>query len=352
MGVPLFVEELTKMVLESGLLQGRGDRYELTGLLPPLAIPATLHDSLMARLDRLATVKALAQLGATLGREFSHTLLQAVALWSEEPLRRGLQQLVEAEFLYQQGLPPQAIYTFKHALIQDVAYQSLLRSTRQQYHQRLAQVLAEQFPETAETQPELLAHHYTEAGRSRQAVGYWQRAGQRASERSAYLEAITHLTKGLEVLSALPNTPERAQQELTLQITFGPALNATKTWAAPEVERAYARARELCQQIGETPQLFSVLYGLWLYYEVRAELRTAHELGEQCLKLAQSVQEPALFLEAHFALGLTLFWLGELALAREHFEQGMAFYDLQQHCSLASIYGSFDPGVACLACAA
>src|SRR5262249_7559144 len=155
-GVPLFVEELTKMVLESGLLQEREDRYELTGPLPPLAIPATLQDSLMARLDRLALVKGLAQLGATLGREFSYEVLQAVSPWDEGILGRGLQQLVEAEFLYQQGLPPHATYLFKHALVQDAAYQSLLRSTRQQYHQRIAQVLEVRFPETAETQPELL----------------------------------------------------------------------------------------------------------------------------------------------------------------------------------------------------
>jgi class 3 adenylate cyclase len=164
-GVPLFVEELTKMVLESGLLQERGDRYDLTGPLPPLAIPTTLHDSLMARLDRLAAVKGLAQLGATLGREFAYTLLQAVSPWDEGTLRWGLHQLVEAELLYQQGLPPQATYLFKHALIQDAAYQSLLRSTRQQYHERIAQVLVGQFPEVAATQPAVLAHHYTEAGR-------------------------------------------------------------------------------------------------------------------------------------------------------------------------------------------
>ena len=202
-GVPLFVEELTKMVLESDLLEEREERYELTGPLPPLAIPATLHDSLMARLDRLATVKALAQLGATLGREFSYDLLQAVSPWDEATLRRGLHRLVEAEFLYQQGLPPQATYTFKHALIQDVAYQSLLRSTRQQHHQRIAQALEAQFPETVETQPELVAQHYTAAGCAEQAVRYWQRAGQQASDRSANLEAISHLTTGIELLKTL-----------------------------------------------------------------------------------------------------------------------------------------------------
>src|SRR5438093_6487639 len=248
-GVPLFVEELTKMVLESGLLQETQGHYALTGPLPPLAIPATLHDSLMARLDRLATVKGLAQLGATLGREFSYALLQAVAPWDEGTLQRGLQQLVEAEFLYQQGLPPQATYLFKHALIQDAAYQSLLRSTRQQHHQHIAQVLEARFPDICETQPELLAHHYTEAGVMAQAVPYWQRAGQRAIERSANLEAVAHLTRGLELLAILPDTPQRAQQELYLQTTLGPALMATKGYSSPEMLQAYARARELCQQV-------------------------------------------------------------------------------------------------------
>src|SRR5499426_132263 len=234
-GVPLFVEELTKMVLESGLLQEQEDRYELTSPLPPLAIPTTLHDSLMARLDRLATVKGLAQLGATLGREFAYDLLQAVSPWDEEALQRGLHQLVEAEFLYQQGLPPQATYRFKHALIQDAAYQSLLRSTRQQYHQQIAQVLEEQFPETVEGQPELLAHHYTEAGLTEQAVHYWYHAGQSAIERSAHVEANSHLHQGLELLQTLPDTPDRAQQELVMQTTLGPALLVTKGQASPEV---------------------------------------------------------------------------------------------------------------------
>ena len=254
-GVPLFVEELTKMVLESALLQEHEERYELTAPLPPLAIPATLHDSLMARLDRLAAVKGLAQLGATLGRAFAYALLQAVSPWDEATVRRGLHQLVEAEFLYQQGLPPQATYVFKHALIQEAAYQSLLRSTRQQYHQRIAQALEAQFPARAETQPELLAHHYTEAGLSAQAVDYWQRAGQQAIQRSANVEAIAHLRQGIALLTTLPDTPERVQAELTLQTTLGPALMATRGYAAPEVAATYHRARELCQQAEETAAL-------------------------------------------------------------------------------------------------
>jgi TOMM system kinase/cyclase fusion protein len=338
-GVPLFVEELTKMVLESGLLQEREERYELTSPLQPLAIPTTLHDSLMARLDRLATVKGMAQLGATLGREFSYELLQAVAPWDEGTLQRGLHQLVAAEFLYQRGLPPQATYLFKHALIQDVAYQSLLKSMRQHYHQRIAQVLESRFPETVETQPELLAQHYTEAGLSEQAVGYWLRAGQRAIERSAYVEAIGHLTKGLDVLTTLPDNPERIQQELVLQTMLGPALMNIKGQAAPEVERTYARARELCRQIGDAPQLFPVMWGLWYFYLVRAELQTARELLPQLLGLAQSAQDSALLLAAHRSLGQNLTFLGELLPARTHLEQAMALYDPQQHRALALLYG-------------
>jgi predicted ATPase len=346
-GVPLFVEELTKMVLESGLLQERPERYELAGPLPPLAIPTTLHDSLMARLDRLAMVKGLAQLGAMLGREFSYELLQAVSPWDEGTLHRGLQQLVAVEFLYQQGLPPQATYRFKHALIQDAAYQSLLKSTRQLHHQHIAQVLEVHFPETANTQPELLAHHYTEAALMAQAIPYWQQAGQRAIQRSAHLEAIAHLSKGLEVLRTLSDSPERAQQELDLQIALGQAWMAAKGHGLPEVERAYTRARELCQQVGETPELFPVLWGLWRFYLVRAEYQTARELAEQGLSLAQRVHDPALLLVAHHALGITVYFLGDVTLARVHLEQGMALYDPQQHHHLAFRYG-LDIGVWCL----
>ena len=323
-GVPLFVEELTKMVLESGLLQERDDRYALTGPLPPLAIPTTLHDSLMARLDRLATVKALAQLGATLGREFSYALLQAVSLWDEATLRRGLHQLVEAEFLYQRGVPPQATYLFKHALIQDAAYHSLLKRTRQQYHQRIARVLEAQFPAMAATQPELLAYHYTEASDWEQAVRYWQQAGTRAVQRSAHPEAVQHLTRGLQLLPLLPETLARAHQELDLHLTLGLALVATKGQAAPEVEQTYTRARALCAQVGDTPQLFPTLWGLQRFYRNRGALSAARELGEQLVQLAQYTADPAHNLEAHDAFGTTLFSLGEYAAARTHLEQAIA----------------------------
>jgi predicted ATPase len=241
--VPLFVEELTKTVLESGLVREENGRYvgAHTGSasqspdtvvggapIPLLAIPATLQDSLTARLDRLAPVKEIAQIGATLGREFSYELLHAVSPVDEGILQQGLRQLIDAELLYQRGLPPQVTYLFKHALIQDTAYQSLLKSRRQQYHTKIAQVLEERFPETVETQSELLAHHYTEAGLIAQALPYWQKAGERASQRSANTEAISHLTKGLELLKTLPDTPERAQQELLLQTSLGAVLMAAK----------------------------------------------------------------------------------------------------------------------------
>jgi predicted ATPase len=345
-GVPLFVEELTKMVLESGLLQEREEGYALTGPLPPLAIPATLHDSLMARLDRLATVKALAQLGATLGRAFAYDLLQAVSLWDEATVRRGLQQLVEAEFVYQQGLPPQATYVFKHALIRDAAYQSLLRSMRQHYHQRIAQVLETQFPETTATQPELLAHHYTEASLPAQAIPHWQRAGRHAIERSAHVEAISHLTTALALLRTLPDTPERVQQELDLSIALGIPLVLTKGHAAPEVAATYARARELCRQLDDTPQLFSVLLGLRRLSFHQGKLQTAQDLDEQLLRLAERLDDRGLRVRAHMMLAENLRYLGAFADARRHAEQGIALYDPQEHRAHVFHYGN-DSGVGC-----
>jgi predicted ATPase/class 3 adenylate cyclase len=351
-GVPLFVEELTKMVLESGLLQEREEGYALTGPLPLLAIPATLHDSLMARLDRLATVKGLAQLGATLGREFAYDLLHAVSPWDEGTLQRGLHQLVAAEFLYQRGLPPQATYRFKHALIQEAAYQSLLRRTRQQYHHRIAQVLEAQFPAIVATQPELLAHHYTAAGLHAPAVGYWQRAGQHASDCSAHLEAISHVTTGIALLKTLPETPAHTQQAVSLYLALGAALQVAKGVAAPEVEDAYTQAHALCQQVGETPELAPVLLGLWWYYLVRSQWPRARALGDTLLRLAQRAQDPALSVMAHYALGLTWLYIGAVPAAHQHLEAGSAHYTPEQRQALVFRIGPADPGVVCRAFAA
>jgi predicted ATPase len=345
-GVPLYVEELTKMLLESDLLREKADHYALAGTLSGLAIPATLQDSLMARLDRLPMVREVAQLGAVLGREFAYEMLQALAAVEESTLQDRLGQLVGAELLYQRGRPPRAKYMFKHALIQDAAYASLLNRTRQQYHQQIAQMLVEEFPETVEAEPELVAHHYTEAGLYEQAVGYWHQAGKRAAQRSANVEAFNHLTKGLEVLMTLPDTLERARQELDMQITLGPVLMAVKGQSSPDTEHAYARARELCQQMGETPQLIPVLNGLFRFHMVRAELETALELAEQLFGLAQRTKDPALLLEGHRVMGQTMFWLGELTLSQTHFGKGMAIYDPKQHRSHAFVYGQ-DPSILC-----
>jgi predicted ATPase len=260
-------------------------------------------------------------------------------------------QLVAAELLFSRESPSQTTYVFKHALIRDAAYQSLLRRTRQQYHQRIAQVVVERFPETVETQPEVLAHHFTEAGLSAQALSYWQRAGALATQRSAHMEAVNHLTKGLAILRTLPHTPEHTQQELMLQVALGAPLMATKGWAAPEVEQVCGRARELCQQAGESAQLFPVLWGLWNFYVVRAQLQTAQELGEQFLRLAQHTPDPVFLLQAHFIVGDTFFWCGEFTLARAHLEQDLALDHPQRRHSHAALYG-LDPGIACLSHAA
>jgi len=349
-GVPLFVEELTKSVVESGLPQEEADRSVGARHAVPLqalGIPTTLQDALMARLDRLGTTKDIAQLGATIGREFNYDLLQAVSPLNEETLQRELKQLVESELVYQSGTPPQARYLFKHALVQDTAYQSLLKSRRQQLHQQIGHVLEERFREMVETQPELLAHHSTEAGLFAQAIPYWQQAGERATLRSANIEACAHLTKGLELLKSLPDTPERAQQELMLQITLGAALQATAGYTAPEVERSYMRARDLCRQVGETPQLFAALIGLRRFYYIQGKLQMAHELDEELLRLAQHAQDIFLLVMAHQAAGAGSFPLGELVAAREHLEQGTTLYDPQQHRSYVLLHGE-DPGVLCL----
>jgi predicted ATPase len=345
-GVPLFVEELTRMTLESGVLKELHGQYELAGAVPTLAIPTTLHASLTARLDRLGSAKQVAQLGAVIGREFPYELLQALAPVDQVTLQRELTRLVDAELLHQRGLPPAARYLFKHALLQEAAYASLLRSTRRQMHDKIARVLEERFADVRETQPELLGHHYSGAGLHREAIAYWHQAGLRATERSAYVEAVAHLRQGLDMLDALPDTNERVQQELLLLVAVGAPLTALKGYAAPEVERAYARARELCKRLGDTPQLFPVLHGLVRFYLVRGELQTARELAEECLTLAQRVQDPALLLEAQGHLGVTLFYSGELAPAQSLLEQVRQLYHAEQHRAHAFLYGQ-EPGVSC-----
>jgi predicted ATPase/class 3 adenylate cyclase len=350
-GVPLYVEELTKMLLASDLLREEESCYTLTGPLRSVAIPDTLQDSLMARLDQMNTAKEVAQLGAVLGRDFPFALIQAISPQDEASLQTGLAQLVEAELLYQRGRPPRARYIFKHAMIQDAAYASLLRSSRQHIHQRIAQQLEQQFPETVETQPELVAHHYTEAACPDQAIVYWQQAGQQAAQRAAMQEAVRHLTTGLALLDALPETPARIQQELDLHMALGPVLMATRGNAAAEVEQTYTRARALCQQLGETPQLFVALRGLWRFYQDGGRLATAREVAEQLLTLAQHQHDATRRMVAHVSLGATLTMMGAFTAARTHLEQGTALTDPEAQRTLALRYG-VAPGAQCLVYAA
>ena len=336
-GNPFFLEELARTVAEQGTDT------------PAHTVPDTIQAVLLARIDRLpATAKHLLHAAAVIGKDVALPLLQAVTDVSEEAMHRDLGHLQAAEFLYDTYAPTTSAYTFKHALTQEVTYQSLVRHTRQQYHERIAQTLEARFPELVEMQPELLAHHCTEAGLLEQALPYWQRAGQRAVERSANVEAISHFTKGLELLQNLPAVPERRQQELTLLLALGSPLLMIKGHTTPEVEHTYNRALELCQQFGETPQHFSALMGLWRLYFSRARLRTAHELSEQCFILAQRMHDPVLLHEAHLALGSTLFHLGELLPAQTHLEQGITLYEPQRCRELAFSRGT-DTGVVCLA---
>ena len=317
-GVPLFVEELTKAVLESGT--------QATTLSaaphPALSVPATLHASLMARLDRLgAAAKDLAQTGAMIGREFGHELLASIADVPEPQLREALDRLTNSGLLFVRGTPPQSAYTFKHALVQNAAYGTLLRGRRHELHRRIAEALEARFPETAETQPELLAHHFTEAGLAEQAVVYWLKAGQQALARSATAEAVAQLRKGLDVLAGLPDGLWRRQQELDLQIALRPALTATKGFAAADVGDALARARALAEQIDRPEHLVTLTIGQWVFHLTRSEHRLALPLAEQIEKIGEARNDVAAQLQGRRAQGLTRCYLGEFVAARALLER-------------------------------
>jgi class 3 adenylate cyclase/predicted ATPase/ABC-type transport system involved in cytochrome c biogenesis ATPase subunit len=346
-GNPLFVEELTKTVLEAGILIENGEGYRLDGPLPPLAIPETLQDSLMARLDRLAPVREIAQIGAAIGREFSYSLLRALVERDETALKDALAQLEQAELVFHRGEPPDAIYTFKHVLVQEAAYENLLKSRRQVLHQRIAQALEKEFPETAKTEPELLALHYAGAGLADPAISYWQTAAEQALQRSANVEAANHFRQALALLATLPESEERDERELDLQTRLGATLTTVKGFAAPEVAAAYGRARILCRESQAPAQKFSVLRGLWVYDLVRAEWQAAGDLAEEMLALADDQQNIGYELESHRAFGMTLLWRGMIVRARQHLEEGRRLYDPEQHRIHAFRYGN-DPGIACL----
>jgi len=378
-GIPLFIEEMTKMVVESGPFKETEDTYELTGPLPTLSIPDTLKGLLMERLDRLDGAKEVAQLGASIGREFSYELLRAIAIGSEdlntkEPSRpapvtinlnessiiRGLEKLVETRLLFVNGELPKAVYSFKNVLIQDAAYDSLLKSTRAQYHRRIARVLEAEFPLVTSREPELLAYHYTKAGLSFCAIDYWQKAGEKAFLGSANAEAIAHLRSGLDLIQSQKAEQGRTisllggsssidllKQELDLQTTLGKALIATKGYASLEVEQIYKRSREICQELGTTPQLFSVLWGLWGYHAARCEHHIALDFASRLMGLARRHNDPILEMEARFTLGFALFYLGRLQAAHEHWKVSYELYQKTNRTCQTCLTGQ-DVGVASL----
>jgi class 3 adenylate cyclase len=324
-GIPLFVEELTKALVEGALLHEQGDRYVVDGPLPSLAIPSSLYASLMARLDRLSPVKEVAQIGAAIGREFSYELIAALARRTDEELRGVLHRLVMAELVFRRGSPPRESYIFKHALVQDAAYSSLLRGQRQELHARIARVLESQFPETISSQPEILAHHFIQAGLVDSAIDYLRMAGERALRRSANVEGVRHLTHGLELLASLPPGSDRNRRELGLRLVLGPALRALKGNGAQEVLDVFSRAQELLDASATVKERMIVLQGMWSVHNMRGELVVARALAEKCLTLARDVPDPEVLAMANLLMGHNLWGMGCFVEARAYLEQTLPF---------------------------
>jgi class 3 adenylate cyclase/tetratricopeptide (TPR) repeat protein len=344
-GVPLFVEEFTKMVQESGVLAPAGEGGALPTALPAHEIPATLQDLLMARLDRMEGGLEVAQLAAVLGREFGYDLLSAVATVDEEALQCELAKLVRAEILYQKGRPPRSSYTFKHALLEDALYGALIKGKRQQFHRRIGEVLEARFPQTVETRPELLAHHFTEAGLTEKAVGYWLRAGQRSRERSALCEAIGHLTRGLGLLATLAEGRARDDRELQFLTALGPTYITARGYAASEVGPTLLRARELCQRLDAPQQLFGIMLGTWEWRVVRGDLRLCAALAADGMALAERLNDPGILMEALFMPGVTLFYRAQFAQARAYYEKALAAYDDRERTKFWTAYTGHNAGV-------
>src|SRR5262249_39890659 len=329
-GTPFFMEEVVQELREQGVLTvGAAGRAALP---TDFHIPTTVQGVLAARIDRLAAAeKEFLQQLAVIGRQFPLSLVRQVVAQPDEDLYHLFSSLQHKEFLYEQPAFPEPDYLFKHALTQEVAYGTVLQDKRKALHERTAQAIESLYSTKLEDHYSELAHHYTRSGHTPKAVEYLHHAGQQAIQRSANAEAPTQLTTALDLLQTLPDTPARTQQELALHVALGPPLLMLKGYAAPEVGVTYRRARELCQQLGDTPQLFPVLDGLRRFYTLQGEVQTARELAEQMLRLAQHQHDPTLLLMAHLGLGASSANLGELRQARHHYEAGLALYHPQQH---------------------
>jgi class 3 adenylate cyclase/tetratricopeptide (TPR) repeat protein len=345
-GVPLFVEELTKMLLETGALREVAAIHGAGGDLADTDVPSTLQDSLMARLDHLESAKTVAQIGATIGREFEYGLIREVSEYDDPTLERELRRLCGADLLRQYGVPPSSRYTFRHALIRDAAYNSLLRSRKRLVHRKVAEVLKKR-EGIEQSQPELLAHHFAEGQLPEIAIDYWQKAGEQAVRRSANAEAVNQLQAGLELLRKLPPSAARDSKELSLQVALGAPLIAVKGFASAEVQAIFTRARELCGVLHATSDLFPVLFRLRSFHLVKGDIQTAYDLGKELVELARRVGDPDLLIEAYYALGAAIYYQGDFPSALEEFRRMETFYDADRHGSHAYLYGQ-EPGMACL----
>jgi len=344
-GVPLFVEELTKTVLETGFLREEADRYTLAGPLPTLAIPSTLRDSLMARLDRLAPVKETAQIGAAIGREFGYELLAAVSPLPDDQLQDALDQLTAAELVFAKGSPPESVYTFKHALVQDAAHRSLLRSKRQWLHARIAEVLVQRFPDVVERAPELLARHYGEAGLEERAKHHWTLAGRQALGSSSFAEAINHLAKALALARNDPPSEERTREETQLLLDQGLATVALKGPGAAETGHIAAEAVKVSTPLGDDLLHFRARWTDWMFHSLSGNLPAGSERADRLVDMAERVGHVEMKLQAHHARWTTAFLRGQVAVTRDDIERGLALYDFDRHQGHFAIYGAHDPGV-------
>jgi class 3 adenylate cyclase/predicted ATPase len=338
-GIPLFVEAVTRTVLDAGILRELDDRYELTGPLPPGLIPATVQDSLMGRIDRLGADRVVAQLAATIGRESSFELLQTVLDKSTESLVSALIRLVELEIVLENGVPPGSTYTFRHALIQDAAYGSLLRTTRQEFHSKIAEALTHRFPDMAGTKPELLARHFEGAGQMAAAIAGWMKAGQQAQQHSALRECAAYLQKAISLLETLPeDDPARLRSEMEAQLALSTALMSTIGWGSREAEAACIRARDLCEKLGNHMGLLGALWGLWTVYFLRGTMWPALEAAQPVMQIAQATDDPGLHIVARQAVGYSHYFLGNLSEARDFAEKALALYSPERERELVAVF--------------
>jgi predicted ATPase len=347
-GIPLFVEEMTKAVLETGN-ENVAEQTAAAVPLPALAVPASLHASLMARLDRLGPAKEVAQIGSAIGREFSHALLAAVVRKAERELQSSLDRLNQAGLLFRQGVPPHANYLFKHALVQDAAYGTMLRSRRQHLHGEIASTLEEAFPEIVETQPEILARHYAEAGLDEKAQKYWRTAGEQAIRRASNREAIGHFRQALALNEKLPPDIRRSRTELAILSQLGPALLSIHGWSAPEVGVVFERAEDLARQLESSVDLAPPLAGLWLFHTARGQFSRATEITNELFNVARTLDDPDILLQAHHCAWPIRWFRGEIRDAKAHTDAGLNLYDEARHARHRFLYLGHDPAVCALA---